>query len=116
MPAITPEIEARIRELWQQGACRDDICRACGLKVEAFLKTRKQLALPPRALKTNSGRRGVDPSPREIRSLCKTIRAGWGPTEYAERAGYPALKGDARETPRGHRFVSIPEIVDAWEG
>jgi hypothetical protein len=112
---ITPETEAKIVELWQQGASRDDICRACGLGVEAFLRARKQLALPPRPLKTNSGRRGVDPKPREIRAACRRIQKTWSVEETAIRQGYPALAGDHREAIRGHRIIPIGDIVAGWE-
>ena len=112
---ITPETEAKIIELWQQGASRDDICRACGLTVDTFIRARKQLALPPRALKTNSGRRGVDPKPREIRAACRRIQTSWSVEETALRAGYRPLAGDHRETIRGHRIVPIRDIVAGWE-
>jgi hypothetical protein len=111
---ITDEQQAQVRELWAEGILRDEIARRMGWTVSFFLAVRERLELPARPRYGSRHHVPDPPTPREIRSRCRQIQATWSPEEFAVRAGYQRLAGDARESVRGHRIVPIAEIVAEW--
>ena len=112
---ITDEQKAQVRELWAGGMIRDVIARRMGWTVSFFIAVRAMLELPARPRYGSRQHVPDPPTPREIRSLCRQIQTTWSPEEFAVRAGYQRLAGDARESVRGHRIVPIAEIAAYWE-
>lgn len=112
---LTDEQQAEVRKLWAEGLLRDEIARRVGLTVDEFNAVRKRLELPDRPRVGSRAHVPPPPTQREIRSLCRQIRQGWTPEEYALRAGHPPLESDEREGMRRIRIIPISAIVDEWD-
>jgi hypothetical protein len=112
---ITDEQQAQVRELWAEGVLRDEIARRMGWKVDFLLRVRAMLELPVRPRYGSRQHVPDPPSQAEIRSLCRQIQTTWSPEETALRSGYPPLTGDARDSIRAHRIISIAECAAGWE-
>ncbi len=109
----TPEQEARIRSMWEEGARRDDIAAAVGMTRDSFLIAQKRLELPPRPRSVGSASRGVDPTEAEILQATAEIRSRWTDEDHLHRAGMIDPKtGQAHE--RGFRIIPIRELD--WSG
>jgi hypothetical protein len=72
------QIEAA-HQLWNAGAPADEIAAAIAISIDTFrARRRDQLReLPLRNRRANSGRRGVDPTPADIRVETAMLREAW---------------------------------------
>jgi hypothetical protein len=96
---LTSEQVVEARRLWAGGATADEIAAAVGISIDVFrARLRDQLAnLQPRDRRANSGRRGAEPSPTEIRVACAMLRENW-PDERFHSSTENAAATGGRET------------------
>jgi hypothetical protein len=81
---LAPDQLVEVRRLWDAGESQQAIAAAIGVCVDAFkARLRDQLAdLPPRPLRANSDRRGIEVTPEEIVFRAAECRARWTPDRW----------------------------------